>query len=327
MDSVKLHALAPTNNPLDVLARGRDGATPLPVAVRPIPASGSITPDCHATPRIFVAHAGLGNRHYRYGLRTLDLRTAPRMIEVYEGGLVFDSASWSGQAGRCVEIQFRDTDVQALTRGELQALPLKTRHELFDERVSSLALQLAVEALADGPREPLYAQGLCLALLGVLLAEHCRGSRGTSPAGDLGGLSPEQQRRVADLVAAEFGSKLTLDRMAAETGLSPHHFARLFKRSFDATPHEYVQGVRLDAAMRALLAGGERPIAEIAQACGFASQSHMTESMRRSCGVTPGHLQRGIVKDRCGRVPYRALPAPTSANEAPVTGLFSTCRR
>lgn len=291
MAITSLHDLAPSNDPGHVLAKSADGATAFPVSVRPIPASGSIAQDFHATPRIFVAHAGVGRRSYKRGLRTLDLRTAPRMVEVYEAGLVFERASWDGQGGRCVEIEFRGADVEALTHGDMHALMLRTQHEVFDERINSLAMQLATEVLAEMPSGPLYAHGLCVALLGVLSANYA--GIVASPVVASRGLTPDHKRRVADLVAAEFGGKLTLERLSAEVRLSPHHFSRLFKSSFGMTPHEYVQGVRLDAAVRALCREGERPISEIADACGFASQSHMTELMRRSLGVTPRVLRRG----------------------------------
>jgi hypothetical protein len=37
-------------------------------------------------------------------------------------------------------------------------------------------------------------------------------------------LMPDQKRRVADLVASNYGSKLTLERPAGEIDLSPFHF-------------------------------------------------------------------------------------------------------
>ncbi|MBP8270459.1 MAG: helix-turn-helix transcriptional regulator [Sphaerotilus sp.] len=285
-----LHDLTASNNPHDVLARSPSTSAGLPVAVRPIPASGFSENDHHPTACIYVAHTGTGHRRYQRGMHTLDLRTAPRMIEVYEAGLRFERAEWSGEAGRCIEVLFPDADVQALTGGELQTLPLRTAHEVFDDRVSSLALQLAEEVLAGTPSGPLYARGLSIALLAVLSAHHA-GSALTRPAaGQV--LAPEQRRRIIDFVAAAFGDKLTLDRLAGELRLSPFHFARLFKASFGVTPHDYVQRVRLDAAARALQRQDDCSIAEIADRCGLSSQSHLTTLMRRHLGTTPSALRR-----------------------------------
>ncbi len=286
----RLHDLVVSNNPHDVLACSPSACAGLPVAVRSIPACGFSEHDHHPTACIYVAHTGTGHRRYQRGLHTLDLRTAPRMIEVYEAGLHFDRAEWAGEAGRCIEILFPDAQVQALTGGELQSLPLRTAHEVFDDRVSSLALQLAEEVLAGAPSGPLYARGLSLALLAVLHAHHAGPAPARLAAGQV--LAPDQRRRIIDFVAATFGDKLTLDRLAGELRLSPFHFARLFKATFGVTPHDYVQRVRLDAAVRALQCHEDRSIAEIADRCGFSSQSHLTTQMRRHLGTTPRTLRR-----------------------------------
>ena len=99
---------------------------------------------------------------------------------------------------------------------------------------------------------------------------------------------------MVELVRSALGSKLSLAVMAAEVDLSPQHFARLFKGSFGTTPHAFVETLRIDAAVAALRRERTTPIAAIAATCGFASQSHMTELMRRRLGVTPRQVRRGI---------------------------------
>lgn len=287
---MNLHELSLSNDPRDVLARGPEGAAGFPVLVRPIPATGHIEGDFHPSPRIYVAHTGVGRRSYQRGMQSLDLQTAPQMIEVYEAGLGFERSTWTGEAGRCVEVRFADDDVVAVTGGEVCSLKLRTRHEVFDNRVSMLVFQLAEEVLAGLPSGPLFARGLSLSLLALLQANHTGNSAPASSA--LRALSPAQKRRVADVIACEYGSKLTLERLAEEVRLSSSHFSRLFKASFGMTPHEYVQRVRLDAATRALQRGDGEPISGIAQRCGFASQSHMTAQMRQHLGTTPQAMRR-----------------------------------
>lgn len=289
MDAVRLNALPLTDEPTAVLAHCPASVAGLPVLVLPIPGQAELPRDLYSLPRVLVAQRGTGRRWYQLGGRTRALRTAPRMIEVYEGGLSFDHCHWQGEAGRCVMLQFADADVQAMTHGELQRLELRTQHELFDERISGIALGLAEEALNGLPSGRLYAQGLCLALIGVLAGGGATPDT-APPARRLGRL---QQERVTDLIRDQLASDLSLTRLAEEAGLSPHHFIRVFKATFGTTPHRYVQRQRLDAAAAALLQGDARPIADIALEHGFASQSHMTELMRRHLGVTPRALQRG----------------------------------
>ena len=54
------------------------------------------------------------------------------------------------------------------------------------------------------------------------------------------------------------------------------------------------QRIRLDAATRALQRQDDRSIAEIADRCGFSSQSHLTTLMRRHLGTTPGAYLRTV---------------------------------
>lgn len=280
-----LHRLPASNDPMRVLAHSPASATCLPLAVYPIPGEAERVNDHHATPRIYVAHQGRGRRWYQLGGRTRALFTAPRMIEMYEPGQSFDHCRWEGECGRCVQVEFADAQVQAMTHGELQALALRTQHELFDERISRIALELADEALRGFPDGRLYAQGLSVALLGVLARGYAGGA--PRPAVSLRHFGAAPRQRLVDLVEAQLAGDVSLTRLADEVGLSVHHFVRVFKASFGLTPHRYVQERRLQAAVGALQQRPGRPIAAIAIECGFSSQAHMTDLMRRRLGTTP----------------------------------------
>lgn len=287
-----LHDLPTSNLPREVLAHCPATVAGLSISVMPIPSHAELRDDFHPNPRIFVAQQGLGRRWYSRGGMTRQLRTAPRMIEIYEQGLTFDREVWEGTAGRCVVLDFRDHDVEALTHGGLKSLKLKTRHEVFDDRVSRLALEAGEETVSGLPSGRLYVQGLCIALLGILSARYSAQSPGALAQN--GRLSPHQEQRVVELIRSQLGSKLSLAAMAREVGLSPPHFARLFKASFGTTPHAFVQSERIDAAVAALRREDSMPIAAIAAACGFSNQSHMTELMRQRLGATPSQVRRGL---------------------------------
>ena len=286
---MNLHDLPFSNDPHAVLARSATGVPGFRVTVFPIPAAGEMGEEYHETARIYVAHSGVGRRMYTCGLRTLDLRTAPRMIEIYDAGLSFKRANWVGESGRSVRIEFSTADIMTMTGGDQQSLSLKTRHEVFDERISYLALELANESLGGAPRGPMYSQGLSVALLGLLQSEHVNNPKNKFSAAH--GLSLEQKRRLIDFIAANFAQKIQLGDLASVARLSPFHFSRMFKLSFRMTPHEYLQTIRVDAAVRALGVKHVGTISEIADACGFSSQSHMTAMMRRRLGTTPKMLR------------------------------------
>lgn len=83
---------------------------------------------------------------------------------------------------------------------------------------------------------------------------------------------------------------LRLDDLATQAGLSRFQFLRAFAKLTGATPHAYRMQRRLQLARRRLL-GGERP-ADVAAACGFSDQSHLTRLFVRAFGFTPAAYAR-----------------------------------
>ena len=84
----------------------------------------------------------------------------------------------------------------------------------------------------------------------------------------------------------------TRETLAAALGLSPFHFARMFRQRLGTPPHRYLAQLRLEAARR-LLRTGQRPLAGVAAACGFSSPSAFARAFRQATGVTPGAYRRG----------------------------------
>lgn len=107
-----------------------------------------------------------------------------------------------------------------------------------------------------------------------------------------GGLAPHALRRVSEFVETGLETGLTIDDLAAVAGLSPYHFARAFKRTTGEAPHGFVLRRRIER-VKALIATGV-PLAEIAAATGFSTQSHMTARFRERVGVTPRAYAQAI---------------------------------
>ncbi|CAN5264731.1 hypothetical protein BH11PSE9_BH11PSE9_30220 [soil metagenome] len=99
-------------------------------------------------------------------------------------------------------------------------------------------------------------------------------------------LTPMLQARLLDHVMAHLDQRLLVSDMACVTGLAPNRFAQAFISARGQTPHQFVMQLRLERALE-LLRGSSLFLADIAAACGFASQQHMTQTMRRRLGTTP----------------------------------------
>lgn len=101
-------------------------------------------------------------------------------------------------------------------------------------------------------------------------------------------------RQAREILAADLASPLALESVAAAVGLSPYHFARLFKAATGLPPHAWRVQRRLEAVRRALRTGvGPGGLAGLAAEVGFADQAHLTRVFKRAYGVTPGRMAAG----------------------------------
>jgi AraC-like DNA-binding protein len=103
-------------------------------------------------------------------------------------------------------------------------------------------------------------------------------------------LTKRRLNLALDYIQAHLDSGILLEDLAGAVGLSPFHFAKLFKLSTGSTPHQYVLQRRLERAME-LLRSSEATLSEIALESGFADQSHFANVFRRFMGVTPSRYR------------------------------------
>jgi AraC family transcriptional regulator len=99
-------------------------------------------------------------------------------------------------------------------------------------------------------------------------------------------LPPWRLRRVFEYVDAHLHEPLDLVALADAAGLSVRHFARAFREELGETPHRWLMARRLERATD-MLKKNELPLAQIAEACGFAGQSHFTKVFKQLTGDTP----------------------------------------
>lgn len=92
--------------------------------------------------------------------------------------------------------------------------------------------------------------------------------------------------KVQAYVMEHVGEAFPVERLAEIAGVSARSIARLFVRDLGITPHEFVEGVRIDRA-RNLLEATERALKTVAFDCGFASPDQMRSAFQRRLGVTP----------------------------------------
>jgi transcriptional regulator GlxA family with amidase domain len=90
---------------------------------------------------------------------------------------------------------------------------------------------------------------------------------------------------------ANLHEPLRVEHLAALVRLSASYFARAFKVSFGATPHDYLMRLRMQRAQLQLL-GSDVPLAQIALDCGLCDQAHFSRVFRRATGISPSAWRR-----------------------------------
>lgn len=170
------------------------------------------------------------------------------------------------------------------------ALATLGRHRLrVDRPVASRSADVAAtgarlqQALADeAPGTGLILEGLSLELFGRVL----RGDRAPHRP-----WPPRWLDAVRERLDAEPQRAYTLQQLSRQAGVSSAHLASSFRARYGESVGEFLRRTRVEAASRRL-ASGDEPLAEIAVACGFCDQSHLTRVFRRHTGLTPGAWRR-----------------------------------
>src|ERR1700760_2392746 len=107
-----------------------------------------------------------------------------------------------------------------------------------------------------------------------------------SRKGEAAPLGRSALQQVQRFIAAHPSDDHSVDSLAARAGLSPRHFARLFRNEVGMTPAAWVEAARVSAARRLLEAGRNTP-KQVAVHCGFANAGTLRRSFARHVGVTP----------------------------------------
>lgn len=157
----------------------------------------------------------------------------------------------------------------------------ETRYAV-DRGAEALARRLMHELASDGPAKDLAIEAIALELMVRIL-------RGAGP-GVSRGAPPIWLRRIRELLDDRFRENLSLDELATVAGVHRSHLSRTFGEYYSVGLADYVRELRIQAAARDL-AESEDSISRIALRNGFSDQSHLTRTLKRAVGLTPGRYR------------------------------------
>ena len=151
------------------------------------------------------------------------------------------------------------------------------RHPGIVDRARSLARELSARDAAASLA--LEAGALELLAMAARLKAHVRGGE------------PAWLRRAREMVEDRFREPLRVSELAHEAGVHPAHLSRTFRERYRESISARVRRLRAEWAAERLVHSDD-PIAAIAQAAGFADQSHLTRALRARTGMTPARYRR-----------------------------------
>lgn len=162
--------------------------------------------------------------------------------------------------------------------------------DLRNAHVRALLMRAARELTAPGLCSQLVLDSISVALAAEMVQQFA--ADGPSRPARGGRLDPAYLRRLAVRLREEPG-RLNVTILAAEAGVSPRHFERLFRAAAGESPAAFCRR-HLLALARDLLADRALLVKEVAYRCGFASTASFGVAFRQMAGCSPQRYRDGL---------------------------------
>lgn len=145
-------------------------------------------------------------------------------------------------------------------------------------------------------RRPGYEASLFSLLLQLAVRIHRR-LHGTDRRESAGAPGRAEMEAIVEDVNRRLSEPITLERLAAEAGISRRHFIRLFRQHAGMGFTDYLQHRRVELACR-LLAETDERIERIAHDAGYRDLAYFRRIFRRVMGTSPGAYRRNAYPNR-----------------------------
>lgn len=171
-----------------------------------------------------------------------------------------------------------------LTKQQLKDLP-----QFQDADIVAAASMLLDALRQGGTGSDLMFESLARVFLVKLIQKY--GEERSDHAKYSSAYTADQHRRVLDFLEERFGDAISVSEMAVEAGLSVSHFSRIFKTVIGDAPYQFLTRYRTERAAE-MLSDPARSLIDVALACGFADQPHLTRVFKQIMGHTPSQWRQ-----------------------------------
>ncbi len=101
---------------------------------------------------------------------------------------------------------------------------------------------------------------------------------------------PKQVEKAILYAKKYYPSQIGLNDLVAESGLSKYHFTRLFHKTTNLTPIQYLTKIRIDKAIE-LLRMTNHSIDDIAKLVGYSNGNYFIKVFHKRIGMSPGQFR------------------------------------
>ncbi len=159
---------------------------------------------------------------------------------------------------------------------------------LIDTRLYELfsAWMEETQYMAKLSSNNLTVKGLLMAFWGLLAHSQLLPLRAVEHLPQDAQQLPAPLRRALYRLHRLYNRPFNLKQLAKESGVSPYHLCRLFKKHLGVTPWIYFTHLRLNAACK-LLKTTNLSVSEIASLLGYATPAHFTRQFTSHFGIPP----------------------------------------
>ncbi len=99
--------------------------------------------------------------------------------------------------------------------------------------------------------------------------------------------------RARNYIRETYSMPTSLSDIAREANLSRYHFLRIYKETFQETPHKFLVRLRIDRA-KLLLAKGQHNVTETCFEVGFSSLGSFSTLFSKHVGLSPSEYRRYV---------------------------------
>lgn len=169
---------------------------------------------------------------------------------------------------------------------EKQELVSLSRENLHITAQMDTVLREMTHCQKSGVIKRLFLESKVLELLSLQIEQYesacTKKGKDSVKEGDL-----DKLHHARYLVEKNLGDPYSLSELARLTGLNEFKLKSGFKKIFGNTVFGYLHGLRMEEA-RKLLLDERRPLAEVADYCGYEHVQHFITAFKKKYGVTPG---------------------------------------